>query len=282
MSSKQKKDYIEGKFNLDEPDVVSVIDEVPLWSAPFGLKLLETIKLKKNMNVLDIGFRLGFPMIEIAMRLEDSSRVYGIDPWEAAIERAKSKIRICNVNNVEITNGVAEELPFKDNFFDLIVSNNGINNVQDINKTLSECFKVSKSDVQFVFTMNLETTMIEFYNVYEEVLKKYGLQAEIENMKQQIYEKRKPLHEIEAVITKSGFKISQIIHDKFYLRYADGNAMLNHFLIKMGFLESWIKILPEDKGDLIFDEIETNLNGIATKFGEIRLSVPFVTFECRK
>jgi len=53
--------------------------------------------------VLDIGFGLGFPMIEIALRLGDSSRVYGIDPWEAAIERTKSKIKICNVNNIEIT-----------------------------------------------------------------------------------------------------------------------------------------------------------------------------------
>jgi len=130
--------------------------------------------------------------------------------------------------------------------------------------------------------MNLETTMIEFYNVYEEVLKKYGMSQEIEIMKHQIYSKRKPLHEVESIVTKSGFKINQIIHDNFYLRYVDGTVMLNHFLIKMGFLEGWIKILPEDRIEIIFDQIETKLNGIAAKYGELKLSVPFVTIDCKK
>jgi len=282
MSSKNKKNYLKDKFNLDDSNLVSAIDEVPLWSAPFGLKLLETIKLKKRMNVLDIGFGLGFPMIEIAMRLGDSSKVYGIDPWEAAIERAKFKIDICNVSNIEISKGVAEQLPYQDNFFDLIVSNNGVNNVEDINKTFAECYRVTKKDAQFVFTMNLETTMLEFYNVYEEVLKNIAMFEEIEKMKQQIYDKRKPLYEIEALVNKSGFHINRIIHDNFYLRYADGTAMLNHFLIKMGFLEGWIKILPEEKVELIFEQIEAKLNDFAGEIGEIKLSVPFVTFECRK
>lgn len=282
MKLKSSKDYLREKFNLDKPEIVSVIDEIPLWSAPFGLKLLEIIMLKKNMNVLDIGFGLGFPMIEIAMRLGASSKVYGIDPWEAAIERAKFKIENCNVRNVEITKGVAEELPYEDNFFDLIVSNNGINNVEDMNKTFFECYRVSKKAAQLVFTMNLETTMIEFYNVYEEVLKKNGMPAEIEIMKKQIYNKRKPLHDIEAIITKSDFKINQIIHDNFYLRYADGTAMLNHFLIKIGFLEEWLKIIPHNKVEIIFDEIEKKLNKVADEIGEIKLYVPFVTIDCRK
>jgi len=282
MSSKYKKNYLKEKFSLDESNIVSVIDEVPLWPAPFGLKFLETIRLKKKMNVLDIGFGLGFPIIEIAMRLGDSSKVYGIDPWEAAIERAKFKIEICNVRNVEINKGVAEELPYEDNFFDLIVSNNGINNVEDINKTFSECYRVTKKDAQFLFTMNLEATMLEFYNVYEEVLKNIAMFEEIEKMKQQIYGKRKPLHEIEAMVIKSGFQINQIIHDNFYLRYADGTAMLNHFLIKMEFLEGWIKILPEGKVETIFDQIETMLNEIANKYDELKLSVPFVTIDCKR
>jgi len=282
MKTMLNKGYLGSKFNLDKPEIVSVIDEVPLWSAPFGLKLLEIIMLKKKMNVLDIGFGLGFPMIEIAMRLGASSKVYGIDPWEAAIERAKFKIKICNVRNVEITKGVAEELPYEDNFFDLIVSNNGINNVEDMNKTFVECFRVTKKDSQFVFTMNLDSTMLEFYNVYEEVLRNLAMFEEIEKMKQQVYDKRKPLQEVEAMVNKSGFKINQIVHDNFYLRYANGTAMLNHFLIKMGFLEGWIKILPEDKLEIVFDQIETRLNEIAEKYGEIKMSVPFVTIDCKK
>src|SRR4030067_181575 len=58
-------------------EIISAIDELSLWAAPFGLKLLETIKLKKNITALDIGFGLGFPLLEVAMRLGEPSKVCG-------------------------------------------------------------------------------------------------------------------------------------------------------------------------------------------------------------
>lgn len=276
------QEYLEQKYDLADPKIVSALDELSLWSAQFGIKLLESVKLKKNIKALDIGFGLGFPMIELAMRLGSTSEVYGIDPWEAAIERAKFKINVYQVKNIKITNGVAENLPYDDNFFDLIVSNNGINNVEDIKKTLSECYRVCKTDAQFVFTMNLKDTMIEFYNVYEDVLKEKEMHEEIKKMKEQIYSKRKPLTEMENLVKESGFKVNQIKHDLFSFRYTDGTAMLNHFLIKIGFMEGWIEILPEDKVKSVFKELENKLNKISEEFTELKLSIPFVTFDCKK
>lgn len=55
-------------------------DELPLWSAPFGLAILDTIRLKNGMNILDIGSGSGFPMLEIADRAGASCMVYGVDP----------------------------------------------------------------------------------------------------------------------------------------------------------------------------------------------------------
>lgn len=75
-------------FDLNSYKHVELIDELPFWSAPFGIKLLDSIMLKKNMTALDIGFGLGFPLTEIAMRLGKSSKIYGIDPWHTAIKRA--------------------------------------------------------------------------------------------------------------------------------------------------------------------------------------------------
>ena len=86
------KEYLEHSFNPDDSEFVSAIDELPLWSAPFGLKLLDTIELHPDNNALDIGCGLGFPLLEVSQRLGNSSRVYGIDPWERALERINLKI----------------------------------------------------------------------------------------------------------------------------------------------------------------------------------------------
>ncbi|MCW8961437.1 MAG: hypothetical protein OQK29_07725 [Ignavibacteriaceae bacterium] len=81
--------YLKTNCNLNDSEVVSVIDELPLWSAPFGLRLLDKINYRKNITALDIGSGLGFPLLEVAMRLGDSCKVYGIDPWEAAVRNDK-------------------------------------------------------------------------------------------------------------------------------------------------------------------------------------------------
>jgi hypothetical protein len=70
------KNYLSHTVDPDDPEFVSIIDELPLWSAPFGLKLLDIINLKHSMKVLDIGCGLGFPLIEIAQRLGETSEIW--------------------------------------------------------------------------------------------------------------------------------------------------------------------------------------------------------------
>ncbi|TAL69906.1 MAG: class I SAM-dependent methyltransferase [Bacteroidetes bacterium] len=261
---------------------INIVDELPLWSAPFGLKLLDIIKMKPGMNVLDIGSGLGFPAIEIAMRLGESCKIWGVEPWKEARDRAKEKIRVLGLKNIEIKNAVAEVLPFDNDLFDLVVSNNGINNVQDIQKSFSEIHRTSKIGSQFVFTMNLDGSMHEFYSVFHDVLLKHNMTKEIQKMKEHIYEKRKPVIEIEKWLTDAGFYINSIITNSFKLRYLNGTAMLNHFLTQVGFIESWFKILPDERAIEIFAVIEEKLNKIAEEEGEIVLTIPYSTFECFK
>jgi len=64
-------------FNPDfnSPQVIAVYDEVALWSAMFGLLLLEEVPLANVTNVLDVGCGTGFPLIELAERLGDRAHV---------------------------------------------------------------------------------------------------------------------------------------------------------------------------------------------------------------
>ena len=276
------KHYLEHSFSTDDFELVSVIDELSLWSAPFGLKLLDTIELKPNINALDIGCGLGFPLIEVAQRLGISSNVFGIDPWERAIERINLKIRTFDIKNVVAIKGVAERLPFDNNFFDLIVSNNGINNVEDIKQTLSECYRVSKPSSQFTLTINLEGSMIEFYDVFREILIMNGLHDEVIRMKDQIYSKRKPLDETKLSLEDAGFNIISIQEDSFQFRFLDGATMFSHNEIKYWFLDGWKSVLNSNDLENIFEQVEDRLNEIARKAGEICLTIPFVTIDCRR
>ncbi|MFA6599080.1 MAG: class I SAM-dependent methyltransferase, partial [Ignavibacteriaceae bacterium] len=156
--------------NLDVNKLINVLDELPLWSAPFGLKLLDAIDYKPSIVVLDIGFGTGFPLTELAMRLGESSTIYGIDPWKEAIVRAKNKIDSYGITNITIIEGVAESIPLDNKSIDLIVSNNGINKGKNIHKVFSECSRVLKPGGQFVQTMNLDKSMFEFYSLLESIL----------------------------------------------------------------------------------------------------------------
>jgi ubiquinone/menaquinone biosynthesis C-methylase UbiE len=271
--------FIKTKYDLNSAELVSVIDELSLWAAPFGLRLLEMMKIRKNISVLDIGFGLGFPLLEIAMRLGDSCKVYGIDPWEAAVARVKSKIEMYGIKNVELITGFAENIPLPDKSIDLIISNNGINNVEDQEKVFSECRRISRPGSQLLFNFNLEDTMIEFYSVLKDILNESGMLNELEKMKQHVYSKRKPAEEVICLVEKNGFTINEVKHDSFQFRFTDGSSMFNHFLIKLAFLNSWQELVPETKQKEIFEETEKRLNSIAESEGELKLTVPFVSID---
>ena len=270
------------QHSINDENLISALDDLPLWSAPFGLKLLDTVNLKPNLNVLDIGSGMGFPIIELSQRLGNSCNVFGIDPWNKAIERAKLKMKIWEITNLQIIEGKAEELPFENDYFDLIISNNGTNNVDDEEKVFSEISRTAKSGAQLVITVNLPETMIEFYDVYERVLIENNIIDEVEKLKTHIHSKRKPLSSTKELIENAGFEINEIFEDSFSLRFLDGSTMFNHFFMKLAFMESWRGILNQNDEKTILDAIENELNKIAEAKGELSLTIPWVCINSSK
>jgi arsenite methyltransferase len=269
-------------FGLDTPEMTSAIDELSLWSAPFGLKLLDVIRIKPAMQVLDIGCGTGFPLIEIAMRLGPDSRVLGIDPWQAALERARFKIMQYKLTNVSLFRTVAENLPFFAGTFDLLVSNNGMNNVSNPDQAFHECFRVAKEGAQFVWTMNTDGSFSELYDVLGQLLNEMGMKDTIDRMEAHIYSKRRPLPEMEQKLTAAGFSIREIHSSLFKYRFANGTAMFRHAFIQLAFMESWKNIVSPASDLDIFQVVESRLNEIASVKGELQMQIPFVTFDCEK
>jgi arsenite methyltransferase len=100
-------DYLQYKFE-DAPEFISTFDELPLWSASFGLLLLKHLELRPNLVVPDLGSGAGFPLLELAQRLGASCKCYGIDPRVNANTRAKQKIRNYGIANAEIIEASAD------------------------------------------------------------------------------------------------------------------------------------------------------------------------------
>lgn len=274
-------DYLNESFNLDDPDLISSLDETPIWSAPFGLKVLQYIDYKTDINVLDVGSGTGFPLTEIAMRLGDTCSVTGIDPWETALDRIRFKAKQYNLNNIKLVKGIAEEMPFKNESFDLITSTNGLNNVQDLKKVLEEFYRVSAMNAQLLITVNLKRTMKEFYDVFRSVLHSMGKEEAVKQVNKHMHEKRKPLIELTEMIQDAGFDITQVLKDEYKYSFTNGTTMLNHYIIKIAFMPPWKEIAAEDAPS-IFEKVEEKLNNIALEKGKLDLTIPLALIEGRK
>ena len=131
-------------------------------------------------------------------------------------------------------------------------------------------------------TMNTHLTMFEFYGELEKVLSELNMTGEIEKMHRHIYEKRRPVNEMIRMVLDHGFLIKNADHDQFNYKFSNGTAMLNHYFIRLAFMDSWIKILPQNRLEQIFDTIEMRLNEQAKMMGGVRLTIPFVLINAIK
>lgn len=273
-------DYLSYKFN-DTPQFVDTFDELPLWSAGFGLLLLKHLDCKPNLTILDIGSGAGFPIMEIAGRFGKTCKCYGLDVWTNANNRARQKTINYGLSNVEIIEGSAEKMPFDDNNFDLVVSNLGINNFDNPAVVFKQCNKILKPGGKLALTTNLNGHWKEFYNIFATTLKQTGKDDLVIKLKAQ-EEHRGTVESISELFTTNGFKVSRTYLDNFEMKFADGTAFLNHYFVKLGWLSSWIDLLPGEDITGLFTMLEENLNQHAQQCGGLTLTVPMAFIEGEK
>lgn len=273
-------EYLNYQFN-DNAEFISTFDELPIWSAPFGLLMLKHLELKRCQTVLDIGSGAGFPLMELAERMGHSCKLYGIDPWKNANERARQKIKNYGLTNVALIEASAENLPFSDDSVDLIVSNLGINNFEHPELVFRECNRVLKAGGKLALTSNVNGHWHLFYTVFYDTLKQLGKEHLIKTLKKE-EEHRGDVESITASFKASGFKVMRILEENFEMKFLDGTAFLNHHFVKVGWLLSWMGLFPKEELHDIFAALEQNLNTIAAANNGLLLTVPMVFIEGEK
>jgi len=261
-------------------DFNTFIDDLPLWSAPFGLRLLDCLKIRRNVNVLDIGCGEGFPIIEIAARFGKTGKFFGLDPLRKPLKRMELKRKLYQLPTIQAVQAYAEFLPFRISYFDLIVSNNGINNVTNLKQTLKECRRTIKPSGQMVIAVNSEQTMKEFYVLFQMVLGEITNQTK-GKIVSQIRSKRRSEKEWCTLLKEYGFGVKTVLNDQFTMSFSDGTALMEHYLIRQFFLPGWKSLVEVRKRPAVFQRIETELNQLALKKGKVSLTIPYVVLDCQ-
>lgn len=100
--------------------------------------------IKKGDTVLDLGSGAGFDAFLAAKKVGEKGKVIGVDMTPKMIKKAQANALRYKYNNVEFKLGDIEELPIKDNFVDVIISNCVINLAPNKDKVFKESFRVLK------------------------------------------------------------------------------------------------------------------------------------------
>ena len=81
-----------------------------------------------------------------AMMTGPSGRVFGTDIISAMLERAKENLSFTDLKNVTFHEASAENLPFPNGEFDVVISNGVLNLVPEKPKALAEVFRVLRAE----------------------------------------------------------------------------------------------------------------------------------------
>ncbi len=268
-------------FDLDAPSFVELYDELALWSAPFGLMLLDRVPLGRDLTILDIGAGTGFTTVELAQRCGSGSLVIAVDPWSGAMERLRRKVEQFGLDNVRLIVGDAAEVAIDPASVDLIVSNLGINNFDNAAAVLANCHRVAKPGARLFLTTNLRGHMAELYDELRATLVDLGLESRLPVLEAHV-DHRASIDSLRALLAAAGFEVTTVNTANHSERYADGSALLGHRLSRIGFLPAWRAIpLPADV-ERVFEVLAARLNARAREHGELRLTVPMACVEARK
>jgi ubiquinone/menaquinone biosynthesis C-methylase UbiE len=91
--------------------LAEIYDETSFWSARFGALLFDHLEVHRGIRGLDVGCGTGFPLFELAHVHGTSSHFIGVDIWVDALERARVKLELHGLTNVDIIEADVASLP---------------------------------------------------------------------------------------------------------------------------------------------------------------------------
>jgi ubiquinone/menaquinone biosynthesis C-methylase UbiE len=148
VSRQQQDAYVAEEFNR----AAASYDDSPLvrsYQYRVQALVVDSLDIKKGMNVLDLGCGTGWATLEIASRLEGTGKVVGLDLSEGMIEQARKKLPRFRYDNVEFVQESASSLNC-DACFDYVVSTNAFHHFADKEQVFANVWQSLKRGGTFV------------------------------------------------------------------------------------------------------------------------------------
>jgi arsenite methyltransferase len=98
--------------------------------------------LRPGETVLDLGCGAGIDTLLAARAVGETGHVIGLDMTSGMVERARRNAADAGLRNVEIREGLIEQIPGPDSSIDVVVSNGVLNLSTRKSRVLAEAFRV--------------------------------------------------------------------------------------------------------------------------------------------
>ena len=171
-----KKGLVQGVFN-------QVFDKYDLMNdfMSFGIhrlwkkNLINMMGPSKNKSLVDIACGTGDIGKLYLDNTDINNHITCIDPNKGMISKGKEKLK--NYKNIKWIISSAEKLPLKNNSFDFYTISFGLRNTKDLNKSLSEAYRVLKPGGRYLCLefSKIENSGLDFiYKKYSKVIPSIG------------------------------------------------------------------------------------------------------------
>ena len=176
QSLQQKKGLVEAVFNkvFDKYDLMNDLMSLGIHRK-WKRNLVNMMNPSPHQNLIDVACGTGDIAKLFADATNKNSEVLCVDPNVKMLKKGKERLK--KYKNLKWKVGNAEKLLLPENYFDFYTISFGLRNTKNIDKAISEAYKVLKKGGRFLcleFSKIENSNLDELYKIYAKLIPKIG------------------------------------------------------------------------------------------------------------